>query len=74
MNLLYVDLDGRVCSGRLTPDESAGGDGAPALVSRTGALLSPRAVVALLAPSRPTEDQRFLLWQAVSAGYRVEAA
>lgn len=80
MNLLYVDPDGRIRSGRLTFAAAEQGgfraevEGAPLLVSRTGDRLGPRDVLALLAPPRPTEDQRATLWRAHRAGFRVENA
>lgn len=74
MNVLYVDPDGRVRSGRLGPGEAADSDDPPVLVSRTGEVRHPQDVLALLAPCTPTEDQRALLSRATRAGYSVESA
>lgn len=72
LSLLYVTADGLVRSGRLTTEAQGGSDGAPTLVSRTGRIVAPSDVLALLAPCRLTGDQRGLLQQASRAGYRVE--
>jgi hypothetical protein len=75
MNFLYIAPDGHVRAGWLTCGRRAGdADGAPILLSRTGDLLGPHDVLALLAPRKPTEDQRAALWRAHRAGFRVETA
>lgn len=74
LTLLWVAPDGLVHSGRLTTDPPEGREEAPTLVSRTGRIVAPDDVLALLAPCRLTEDQRGLLRRASRAGYRVEEA
>lgn len=73
MNFLYIAPDRHIHAGWLTCGRTArGADGAPLLLSRTGDLLGPHDVVALLAPRKPTEDQSAALWRAHRAGFRVE--
>lgn len=72
MNALYVNPDGLVRSGRLSTDGLPWSEGAPTLVSRTGPILGPTDVLALLAPRAPSEDERTALCRATHAGYRVE--
>ena len=69
----YVERDGGVRSGYLT-ERSAEGGAEMALVARTGRLLGPEDVLAVLAPSDLTEDQRATLRRATRSGFRVENA
>ncbi len=73
MKLLYVNPRGQVRRGHLSTESSASSHGKTVLISG-GEVLSPGEVLALLAPAKPTEDQRAMLWRAIEAGYRVEDA
>lgn len=70
MNILYVVPHGAVHFGRL--EETV--PGVVMLRERGGRQLSPRHVLALLAPPAETEDERAMLTRALKTGYRVERA
>jgi hypothetical protein len=71
-NVLYVDPDGLIRSGRLVIDPQREGEEGPVLMSRSGRSLRPTDVLALLEPRPATEDLGAALSRAVQAGYRVE--
>ena len=72
IHVLYVDREGGVRSGYLT-EGSAEGAVEVAVVARTGRLLGPEDVLAVLALSRPTEAQQAAFSRAGSVGFRVES-
>jgi hypothetical protein len=72
MNLLYVDRDGLVRSGRLASDAQPEGEGPAVLIDRGGRTLRPTDVLALLEPRHAREDERAAFCRAAQAGYRVE--
>jgi len=71
IHVLYVDRDGAVRSGYLT-ERTAEGAAEVVVVARTGRLLGPEDLLAVLVLSSPTEDQRAAFSRAGTAGFRVE--
>lgn len=72
-NVLYVDQNGLVHSGRLVFEPQREGEEGPILMSRTGRALRPMDVLAVLEARPGTEAHGAALCRAVQAGYRVEA-
>ena len=72
IHVLYVDREGGVRSGYLT-ERAAEGATELVVVARTGRILGPEDILAVLALSRSSEAQQVAFTRAGTAGFRVES-